>query len=173
MYDLSPEALGSFDLVYVGSLLLHLRDPVGALERVRSVCAGELVLADAVDARLERWGRRHPRAVLDGRGRPWWWRPNAAGLARMVEAAGFEVARAPGASGCPSGRAARRSAGASRHAALLGRGCRPRRLRGSARLTAASRVARRVEKSCERATFPWIVRKTSNGLGSPPLDARR
>jgi tRNA (mo5U34)-methyltransferase len=110
VYDLSPAEVGSFDVVYVGSLLLHLRDPVGALERVRSVCTGELVLADAVDGRLERWGRRHPRAVLDGRGRPWWWSPNAAALARMVEAAGFEVVerprrlRIPYGAGGPAGR---------------------------------------------------------------------
>jgi len=43
--ELSPDRLGRFHLVFVGSLLLHLHDPVGALERVRSVCAGALVLA--------------------------------------------------------------------------------------------------------------------------------
>src|SRR5947209_8094705 len=34
VYDLSEEAVGRFDVVYVGSLLVHLRDPVRALERV-------------------------------------------------------------------------------------------------------------------------------------------
>jgi hypothetical protein len=34
-------------------------------------------------------------ARLDGRGRPWWWYPNAAGLARLVEAGGFEVLDGP------------------------------------------------------------------------------
>ena len=40
IYALDPEVDGRFDLVYVGSLLLHLRDPVGALERARAVCRG-------------------------------------------------------------------------------------------------------------------------------------
>src|SRR5581483_2882782 len=32
VYDLNPSEVGMFDFVYVGSLLLHLRDPVRALE---------------------------------------------------------------------------------------------------------------------------------------------
>jgi tRNA (mo5U34)-methyltransferase len=118
VYELSPEEVGSFDLVHVGSLLLHLRDPVGALERVRSVCAGELVLADAVDPRLERWGRRRPRATLDGRGRPWWWRPNAAALARMAQAAGFELKEGPRRLRIPYGAGGPASRRGEPHAAL-------------------------------------------------------
>jgi hypothetical protein len=34
-------------------------------------------------------------ASLDGIGRPWWWRPNRAGLVRMVEAAGFTLIAPP------------------------------------------------------------------------------
>ena len=94
VYDLDPERVGRFDFVYLGSLLLHLRDPVGALERVRSVCAGELMVLDAIDTSLSRFARR-PLATLDGVGRPWWWKPNEAALARLVEAAGFEIVRGP------------------------------------------------------------------------------
>jgi hypothetical protein len=36
--------VGRFDLVYLGSLLVHLRDPVRALECVRSVCDGLLIV---------------------------------------------------------------------------------------------------------------------------------
>jgi tRNA (mo5U34)-methyltransferase len=92
VYELAPEVDGRFDFIYLGSLLLHLRDPVGALSRVRAVCAGQLLLVDAIDPALT---RRHPRrslASLDARGRPWWWKPNLAGLIRMAEAAGFERA---------------------------------------------------------------------------------
>src|SRR5215213_7290047 len=32
VYELDPETVGQFDFVYVGSLLLHLRDPVRAVE---------------------------------------------------------------------------------------------------------------------------------------------
>ena len=87
--------VGRFDLVYVGSLLVHLRDPVRALERVRSVCDGTLIVVDGIDLPLSLAHPRDPVARLDGRGRPWWWYPNAAGLARLVEVAGFEVTEGP------------------------------------------------------------------------------
>jgi tRNA (mo5U34)-methyltransferase len=91
VYDLDPAEVGTFDFVYVGSLLLHLRDPVRALERVRGVCTGSMLLVDAIDLPLSVLFPHRPTAMLDGIGRPWWWKPNAAGLARMAESAGFEV----------------------------------------------------------------------------------
>ena len=96
VYELDPERLGTFDLVFVGSLLLHLRDPVGALERVRSVCHGRVVVADAVEAIPSLLWPRTPVARLDGRDRPWWWQPNRAALIRMVESAGFTIQEATG-----------------------------------------------------------------------------
>lgn len=95
VYDLAPDAVGMFDFIYVGSLLLHLRDPVGALQRVREVCRGTLLLVDAIDLSLTARHPRRPVASLDGRGRPWWWKPNAAALVRMVQAAGFQVLGRP------------------------------------------------------------------------------
>ena len=91
VYELHPDRLEPFDVVYVGSLLIHLRDPIGALEAVRSVCAGQLVLVDAIDAGLTMRHRRRAIAELDGRDRPWWWRANEAAIIRMVEAAGFRL----------------------------------------------------------------------------------
>ncbi len=95
VYDLNPVRDGGFDVVYCGSLTLHLRDPVGALAAIRRVCRGLLVLEDAIDLPLTGLLRSQPAASLDGRGRPWWWKANAAGLGRMVEAAGFEVVEGP------------------------------------------------------------------------------
>ena len=95
VYDVSPADLGMFDFVYAGSLLLHLRDPIGALRAMRSVCSGSAVLVDAVDLALSILPGDRPLASLDGRGRPWWWKPNVAALVRMAEAAGFEVVGAP------------------------------------------------------------------------------
>jgi tRNA (mo5U34)-methyltransferase len=94
IYDLDPATDGEFDFVYVGSLLLHLRDPIGALQSVRGVCRGRLLLVDAVDLGLTAL-MRQPAATLDAVGRPWWWRPNMAGLVRMVEAAGFRPVQRP------------------------------------------------------------------------------
>ncbi len=95
VYDLDEEQIGRFDFAYLGSLLVHLRDPVRALERVRSVLDGHLLLCDLVH--LPNTLRRPwtPMAQLDGRGRPWWWRPNLAALLRLAEAAGFEPAARP------------------------------------------------------------------------------
>jgi len=90
VFDLDPAVHGRFDIVFCGALLIHLRDPIAALERMRDVCDGELVLVDVVDGFLDVVARRRPCASLaavPGQ----WWRPNSAGLVRMVEVAGFEV----------------------------------------------------------------------------------
>jgi tRNA (mo5U34)-methyltransferase len=95
VYDLSPERMGTFDVVVCGSLMLHLRDPVRALGAIRSVCSGLLLSAEEILPRLE-WGPagRRPLAELDGLSDLCqWWTPNRAGHRRMVEAAGFEVQR--------------------------------------------------------------------------------
>lgn len=48
VYDLSPETIGGlYDIVYCGSTLLHLRDPVKALTNMRSVCKDMLVVETA------------------------------------------------------------------------------------------------------------------------------
>lgn len=91
VYDLDPAEVGMFDLVYVGSIMIHLRDPVLALQRVRSVCRGHLLSVDTVDPILTLLHPALPVAALDGKGRPWWWRPNVAGHRRMVEDAGFAI----------------------------------------------------------------------------------
>jgi tRNA (mo5U34)-methyltransferase len=97
VYDLTPATNGTFDVVYLGSLLLHLRDPLRALAAVRSVLRpdGELLVVDAIDLPRSLTLPRLPVATLDGVGRPWWWKPNLAGLARMVEVSGLEVVGAP------------------------------------------------------------------------------
>jgi tRNA (mo5U34)-methyltransferase len=95
VYDLSREDVGEFDFVYLGSLLLHLRDPVGALTAVRGVCAERLLVVDNVDPFFTLAFPRRPVAALDGAGRPWWWRLNLAALVRTAEAAGFELMAPP------------------------------------------------------------------------------
>ena len=93
VYDLDPELHGRFDLVYLGSLLVHLRDPVRALEAVRSVTAGRLIVVDAVSATLSL--APFPLASLHAMERPVWWKPNLRGLARMVISAGFAIESGP------------------------------------------------------------------------------
>jgi tRNA (mo5U34)-methyltransferase len=95
VYDIDPDALGEFDFIYMGSLLLHLRDPVRALDRLRQVCRGELLIVDNIDLLLTLLFPHRPVASLDAQGRPWWWTCNVAGIVRMAEAARFKVSRRP------------------------------------------------------------------------------
>lgn len=93
VYDLDPGDLGEFDVVVCGSLLLHLRDPLRALDAMRSVCRERLLCTNWIEPNSI-FGRRRPVARLDGMtDQLHWWLPNAAGHARMVEAVGFEVER--------------------------------------------------------------------------------
>jgi tRNA (mo5U34)-methyltransferase len=87
VYELDPERLGRFDLIFCGDLLVHLRDPVGALERLHALCGGEAIVTNPI----ERFGLRNslPLARLDGIDEFGWWTTNLAGLVRMVSAAGF------------------------------------------------------------------------------------
>jgi len=103
VYGLERREVGQFDLAYVGSLLVHLRDPVLALERIAAV-ADTVVIVDGVDLALTLRHRRLPAARLDGRGRPWWWYPNLAGLGRLARAAGLELSQAPRLLFVPPGR---------------------------------------------------------------------
>ena len=104
VYNVDPDELGTFDFIYLGSLLLHLRDPIRALDRLRTVCAGELLIVDNIDLLLSVAFPRRPTASLDVRGRPWWWTCNVAGIVRMVEAACFRVVGRPKRIFMPPGR---------------------------------------------------------------------
>ncbi len=95
VYRLAEADLGRFDVVVCGSLLLHLRDPIRALEAIRSVCAGELLSSESIDLRLTLQHPKMPYARLDGTSQLCqWWSPNAAAHIRMLESAGFDVIRA-------------------------------------------------------------------------------
>jgi tRNA (mo5U34)-methyltransferase len=90
VYELDPERIGSFDVVVCGSLLLHLRDPVGALERIRAVCSGCVLSVEEINPWLT---LAHPRRAV-ARLRPMtmqWWVPNLAGHREMLGAAGFAI----------------------------------------------------------------------------------
>lgn len=92
IYDATPEQLGTFDLVFCGSVLVHLRDPALALERMASLCHGSLVLAEGYSRRLE-W-MPLPVAEFVGEGE-WltWWLPTSRAWATMARVAGFEDVR--------------------------------------------------------------------------------
>ena len=105
VYDLDPGSLGSFDVVVCGSLLLHLRDPLRALQAIRSVCDGTFLSTNTVELGLTLLHPRRPVFRLDGTsGSTQWWLANrngqpAAAPRRWVRAA----ARNPGLYAIPFG----------------------------------------------------------------------
>jgi tRNA (mo5U34)-methyltransferase len=97
VYDLSPDTVGEFDAVVCGTLLLHLREPLRALEAIRSVCRGEFLCTNQIELGLTVLHRRRPVARIDGTSRVvQWWLPNAAGHRQMLRASGFELVRESG-----------------------------------------------------------------------------
>jgi tRNA (mo5U34)-methyltransferase len=88
VYDLDPSVLGTFDLVFCGSLLIHLSDPLRALYAIRRVTRGQAIIATTIDP--DRLGRRAPRARFVGRNDgQTFWAPNLACLEAWARAAGF------------------------------------------------------------------------------------
>src|SRR5260370_10475458 len=95
VYDLDPERLGAFDLVVCGSLLLHLEEPLRALEAIRSVCSEYFLSAEEIRLGLSLLHPRLPLAELNGSGELCQWLvPTPAGHRRMLLASGFAVERA-------------------------------------------------------------------------------
>jgi tRNA (mo5U34)-methyltransferase len=89
VYDLDPAIHGLFDIVFLGTVLIHLRDPAQALEKIARVCTGDLVLVESVDAVLDR-SSSAPAARLEP-AKAQWWRLNRAGLKAMLNLSGFDV----------------------------------------------------------------------------------
>jgi SAM-dependent methyltransferase len=91
IYDLNPD-FGQFDLVICGSLLLHLPEPFGAIQRIRSVCRGRATVSTACvpASRTD----PEPSCYFLGRkasdGDYWaYWQLGQEALKRMLLAAGF------------------------------------------------------------------------------------
>ena len=86
VYELDAD-LGEFDLVFCGDLLVHLKDPITAIQRMRSVCRGTTIVCNPV--LRTRFGRRRALAEFDGIDEFRWWLLSERALERMMYAAGF------------------------------------------------------------------------------------
>jgi tRNA (mo5U34)-methyltransferase len=91
VYDVTPELVGQFDLVFVGSVLLHLRDPVLALRSLRTVTRDQLISFEPVNVAQSVLHPQSPRGVMVPGADARWWTPNAAAHRVWVESAGFEI----------------------------------------------------------------------------------
>lgn len=92
VYELSPATIGTFDFVFMSDLLLHLREPLRALEAVWSVSRGEVIIADAYDKELEATGL--PCSLrflvgLDDYSGCFWWNLTSSALETMIQVARF------------------------------------------------------------------------------------
>lgn len=92
IYDLDPGEVGRFDLVVVGSLLVHLRDPVRALDAVRRVTRGHYLAVEPIHPSLG--VLRRPVFELRGESSDFqWWLASDSGLRHLLHVGGFEIVR--------------------------------------------------------------------------------
>jgi tRNA (mo5U34)-methyltransferase len=88
--ELSPERIGTFDLVLFMGVFYHLPDPLPILERVASVASERLILETHADLL---WLRRPAMVFYPGRELSRddsnWWGPNLALVEALLRANGF------------------------------------------------------------------------------------
>ena len=86
VYDINPATVGTFDLVFCGSLLIHLTDPIRALWNIASVTRGVAIIATVIISEHA----NEPLALLTGQNHgDTWWAPTRAALETMAALAGF------------------------------------------------------------------------------------
>ena len=89
VYEATPEELGTFDLVFCGSVLIHLRDQVLALERIAALCDDLLISVEPYHRGFSllplpaaRYRAMREKSVV-------FWEPNLRGWRHMLLTAGF------------------------------------------------------------------------------------
>jgi tRNA (mo5U34)-methyltransferase len=96
LYEATPEELGTFDLVFCGSVLIHLRDQLLALERLAGLCRGRLILAEEYDRLTSLLPFPAARYHADREKAVVFWLPGRRTWRRMVWTAGFDAVREHG-----------------------------------------------------------------------------
>ncbi len=92
VYEICPELFEGkrFDLVFMGAVLMHLRDPIGALMAVRSVCRHRLI---ATSHLIPTFPEIKEPMMMMSEGASWhglgWWRPNKPCLIHWFRGGGF------------------------------------------------------------------------------------
>lgn len=91
LYDLGGMDIGTFDYVFLGNILLHLRDPIGALQAVRTVTGGELLSVEPVSMPQTLLRPFTPTGQYSLSDENTFWTPSMRGHRTLVQAGGFEV----------------------------------------------------------------------------------
>ena len=95
--DLAPERVGTFDLVLFLGVLYHLRHPLLALERVRSVTRKLLIMETHIDLpQIQRPAMAFYPGSEANNDPTNWWGPNEACCVEMLKNAGFRNVRLAG-----------------------------------------------------------------------------
>jgi tRNA (mo5U34)-methyltransferase len=90
VYNATPEEIGTFDIVFCGSVLIHLRDQLLALERIANLCTDRFISAEEYDpmASLSPWPMS--RYLADRDKAVVYWLPGIRTWKRMLWTAGFD-----------------------------------------------------------------------------------
>ena len=90
IYDARAEDLGTFDIVFCGSVIMHLRDQFLALERIAELCSGTFISAEEYEPRLALAPFPAARYLADRDNQVLFWLPSARTWGRMLWSAGFD-----------------------------------------------------------------------------------
>jgi tRNA (mo5U34)-methyltransferase len=97
IYDLSPETVGTFDVVFCGSLMLHLQNPLKAMVNIRSVTKEMAIITSRVEEEIDYTAPDKPWASFGYRrlekqlGEECiYWNFSTRGLQEIIEYAGFK-----------------------------------------------------------------------------------
>ena len=108
VYDLSPETVGTFDVVFCGDLLLHLQNPVKAVVNIRSVTKEMAIIATLVESEIDErfpdkpWLSFGHRAWEENLGEACvYWHFSTRGLEELMQYCGFTSTRAVGSFALP------------------------------------------------------------------------
>jgi tRNA (mo5U34)-methyltransferase len=91
IYDATPEELGTFDVVFCGLVLVHLRDQLLALERIAGLCRGLFVSGEAYDPLMDLLPFSASRFKADREADVVFWEPGSRTWRRMIWTAGFDT----------------------------------------------------------------------------------
>jgi tRNA (mo5U34)-methyltransferase len=78
VYDLRPERLGKFDIVFTSDLLIHLRDPLAAMEAIWTMTDRVAIFGDVFHPDLEGFKDNALVEFCHSGASDMWWRPSTA-----------------------------------------------------------------------------------------------
>jgi tRNA (mo5U34)-methyltransferase len=90
IYTATPEELGTFDLVFCGSVMIHLRDQYLALNRIADLCSGLFISAEEYDRPTSLIPRPMSRYLADRDKDVVFWLPNLRCWESMLRSSGFD-----------------------------------------------------------------------------------